>query len=83
MGPSLRWRAFPLLGGFLRLGIGAVGVVVDVRVLAILPDLPDHQNPWEGLACRLGAIEDAVFTLAADRTVAPVHCFPLQDGDGA
>src|ERR1700757_1205681 len=77
-----RWPAFPLLSAPLRLGVGAVAVVVDVRMLAILPDLPDHQSPREGMACLLGAIEDAVFTFAADRTVATVHCFPLQHGHG-
>src|ERR1700740_1776473 len=34
-GRSLRWRAFPSLSGFLRLGVGTVGVVVHVRMLAI------------------------------------------------
>ena len=80
--PPVGGRAFPSLSGFLRLGVGTVGVVVDVRMLAIFPDLPDHQSPRERMASLLGAIEDAVFTFAADRTVATVHYFPLQHGDG-
>jgi hypothetical protein len=49
---------------------------------ATLPEFPNHQNPRVVLAsARLGVIEDAVFTLAADRTIGVwVHRFPLQHG---
>src|ERR1700730_14899734 len=84
----LGWRDFPLSSGLLRPVDGAVGAVVDMRRDATLRDLPDHQNPWEVLACRPGGVvEDPVFMLSADRTVAfervgrvLVHCFPLQHG---
>lgn len=47
---SLQWRVFPLLSGFLRSGGRGVGLVEDVRMHAILPDLPNHQNPRPVLA---------------------------------
>jgi len=66
---------------------GVVSIAVDARAYAVLPDLSDQQNPGQRLGCRLGAVEDAVFMLAADRTVAferivrvVVRCFPLQHG---
>ena len=66
--PSAGWRAFPLLGGLLRLVGGSVNAVMNMRVVhAILPSLPDHQNPWPVLGCRIGAIEDAVFIVVPDR----------------
>jgi Protein of unknown function (DUF732) len=65
-----------------------VNAEMDLRVVhAILPSLPDHQNPGSVLGCGVGAIEDAVFIVAPDRTAtlkevdrAQVHRFPLQHG---
>ena len=50
VGPSLQWLAFPVLSGFLRFGGRGVGLVEDVCMHAILPDLPNHQNPRPVLA---------------------------------
>ena len=81
---SSGWRAFPLLGGFLRL----VGGVVDgAHACARRADLSDHQDPRAVLACCLEAVKDAVFMVAADRVVAlervdraRVDRFPCQHG---
>jgi len=42
---SLQRKAFPPLGSFLRLGGRGVGLLRDMRMHAIVSDLPDHQNP--------------------------------------
>jgi hypothetical protein len=44
-GHSLEWRPFPLLSGFLRIGGRGVRLLDDVRMHAVVPNLPNHQNP--------------------------------------
>ena len=88
-GPSTSgWQAFPLLGGFLRVVVGVVGAVEDVRGHATdLLDHQIHQNPRLDFGCCLGVEKDAVLMAAADSTVAlervdrfRVDRFPCQHG---
>jgi hypothetical protein len=44
-GRSLEWRPFPLLSGFLRIGSRGVRLLDDMRMHAVVPNLPNHQNP--------------------------------------
>jgi hypothetical protein len=53
-GHSLEWRPFPLLSGFLRIGGRGVRLLDDVRMHAVLPNLPNHQNLWQVSALRPG-----------------------------
>lgn len=77
----------PLLGGFLSLVGGAIAAVVDMSPRAIFAALANYENPREHFTCRLGAVKDTVFTIAADGAVSLlwvdrvlVDCFPVQHG---
>src|ERR1700722_8226537 len=77
-GPSPKRLPFPMLGGVLRIVGRRVRLVDDVRVHAIVRDLPDHQKPrqvWTSSGA--GVVEDVEFMPVADRAVLLV---PLQHG---